>query len=99
MGLIKDLFGKKDPPFDREAFELNDQGVIGETARWFCSTYQGAVSSSNEMWEDLRNPKDLDQGIKGLEDLGELLHNYGKKSGYKGMSLIVLGDSFKINSN
>ena len=72
MGLFKNFFGKKELPFDQEAFELNNQGDIGQTARWFCITYQAAVNINNEMWEDLRNPKDFDQGIKGLEHLMDL---------------------------
>ena len=75
MGFFKDLFYKM-APYDKEAFEGNDKGVIGETARWFCLAYHSSVNSNDERWEDLRNAR-----IEGLEDLMDfqITSRYAKK--------------------
>ena len=65
MGFFKNLFYKRALG---SKFELNNAGVIGETARWFCMLYSNAVNSDNEKYEGLRDPKDFDFFIIALEE-------------------------------
>ena len=94
MGFFKDLFYKMVLPYDKEAFEGNDKGVIGETARWFCLAYHSSVNSNDERWEDLRNSK-----IEGLEDLMDFQISTRYSAEYSPMPDPIIEEKFRSLDN
>ena len=69
MGFFRNLLYKRLLGPDYKAFKANNEGVIGQTVRWFCEMYSNAVNSDTEKYEGLRDLKDFDSFIIALEEI------------------------------
>jgi hypothetical protein len=77
MGFLRNLGLKRTLGPDYKDFKGNNEGVIGETARWFCMLYKNAINSGMEKYSGLRDPHNMEALESFMNDLIEARYHVG----------------------